>query len=157
MEERVEEKKVRGPRTRKRRVRLTPVSTLHYVRLVYRSVLFILLLVGYISFRLFDGRDITERLENQPAIIVVTCAVFIFEMILRFFPSKLESPGCQKQFASNYIRSGETDIVIEDNNAVFLVALIWISFNGIFGALHMAGSSTTALCSFCAARTPCAT
>ena len=53
--------------------------------------------------------------------------------------SRLESPGCQKQFAKNYIRSGSTEIAIEDNNATVLVALIWIVFNGVFGALHMAG------------------
>ena len=66
-------------------------------------------------------------------------AVFLVEMFLRFFPSRFESPGCQKQFAKNYIKTGRTDIVIQDNNAVMLAALIWIAFNGLFGALHMKG------------------
>jgi hypothetical protein len=60
------------------------------------------------------------------------------EMIFRFFPSRFESPGCQKQFARNYIKTGSTEIVIPDNNATILVALTWIIFNGIFGALRMA-------------------
>ena len=112
---------------------------LHYVRLVYRSVLFILLVIGYIRFRLGRGDGLTADLQKYSAILIVTWAIFVLEMILRFFPSKYESPGCQKQFARNYIKSGQTDIVIPENHATLLVALIWIIFNGIFGALHMTG------------------
>ena len=119
--------------------KLSVVSTLHYIRLIYRSLLFILLLISYIRFRLDRGGTITESAEKFPAIVYVTWAVFVVEMILRFFPSKYESPGCQKQFARNYIKSGNTEITIPDNNATVLVALAWIVFNGIFGALHMAG------------------
>ena len=121
------------------RLRLSRVSTLHYVRLIYRSALFILLTVSYILYRLELGDDLTHWLKNSPAVLTVTWVVFVFEMVLRFFPSKYESPGCQKQFERNYIKSGRTDIFIEDNNAVLLVALVWIVFNAIFGALHMAG------------------
>ncbi len=120
------------------RIRLSPVSTLHYVRLIYRSALFILLTVSYILYRLELGDDLIHWLKNSPAVLTVTWVVFVSEMVLRFFPSKYESPGCQKQFARNYIKSGSTDISIPDNNATVLVALIWIVFNGVFGALHMA-------------------
>ena len=125
----------RHHRTRK----ITSVSLLHYIRLVYRSVLFVLLVIGYIRSCLGRGDGLTAELEKYSAILIVTWAVFVFEMILRFFPSKYESPGCQKQFARNYIKSGRTDIVVPENHATFLVALIWIIFNGIFGALHMTG------------------
>ena len=83
------------------------------------------------------GGKIISTLEKQPAILTVTWVVFVCEMITRFFPSRFESPGSQKQFRRNYIKSGETHIVIQDNNAVVLVALIWIVFNGILGALRM--------------------
>ena len=119
--------------------RISVVSAWHYFRLVYRSILFLLLLVGYLQYRLRDGLDVTSRLESRPSILVVTWAVFVVEMVFRFFPSRYESPGCQKQFACNYIKSGSTDIDIPDNNATVLVALVWIVFNGAFGALHMAG------------------
>ena len=121
------------------RRKISIVSSLHYVRLVYRSVLFLMLLISYIQFRLYSGKTITESMENMPAVLIVTWAVFVAEMVFRFFPSRYESPGCQKQFARNYIKSGKTEISIPDNNAAVLVALIWIVFNGIFGALHMAG------------------
>ena len=35
--------------------------------------------------------------------------VFAVEMVLRFFPSRLESSGCQKQFRRNYVKTGDTD------------------------------------------------
>jgi hypothetical protein len=124
---------------KKSKRRISVVSTWHYVRLVYRSVLFVLLLISYIRFRFYSEASIIESVEKMPTIIVVTWAVFFVEMVFRFFPSKYESPGCQKQFAKNYIKSGSTEIVIHDNNATMLVALIWVVFNGLFGALYMAG------------------
>ena len=121
------------------RRRLTAVSVMHYIRLVYRSLLFLGLLGLYLSYRIRGGRDIGQVLESRPAIIIVIWLTFTLEMILRFFPSRLESPGSQKQFAENYIKTGKTRIDIQDNNAAVLVALIWLFFNGILGALYMAG------------------
>ena len=117
--------------------KLTPVSVFHFVRLVYRSVLFLTLLVVYILYHVRGYGDLTVTLERRPFIILLTCCVFTVEMIFRFFPSRLESPGSQKQFARNYIKSGRTDIVIQENNATVLVLMIWICFNAIFGALYM--------------------
>ena len=117
--------------------RLTVVSVTHYIRLVYRSLLFILLLISYIGYRIHEGDEITSALEKQPLILVVTWAVFVFEMMLRFFPSRFESPGCQKQFRRNYIKTGNTEIIVQDNNATVLIALIWIILNGSIGALRM--------------------
>ena len=119
--------------------RLTVVSIMHYVRLVYRSILFLLLVIQYILFRLDRQVSLTALMEQRPLLLIITWAIFVVDMTLRFFPSRFESPGCQKQFAQNYIKSGSTDIVIQDNNAAILVALVWIVFNAIFGALHMAG------------------
>ena len=121
------------------RHKLTAVSIYHYIRLVYRSILFLMLLVFYIMYRIRGGTPLTARLESAPVVLMIAWTVYVIEMIQRFFPSRIESPGSQKQFAKNYIRSGSTDIVIDDNNATMLVALVWISMNGIFGALHMAG------------------
>lgn len=120
-----------------KKVKLTAVSMLHYVRLVYRSALLLAFLVVYLHYRLNGGEDVETILEERPLIVSIIWSVFTLEMILRFFPSRLESPGSQKQFARNYIRTGNTEIKVQDNNAVMLVALIWIAFNGIFGALHM--------------------
>ena len=120
-----------------KRPKISVVSAWHYFRLVYRSLLFLLLLIGYISYRV----DLTSALktiyERRPIILIVIWGVFAVEMIFRFFPSAYESPGCQKQFGQNYMKSGKTEITIPDNNATLLVALIWVVFNGIFGALYL--------------------
>lgn len=119
--------------------KLTAVSSFHYFRLVYRSALFLAFLWMYLSCRLSGGPEISEVLESRPLIFSLIWVVFTLEMILRFFPSRLESPGCQKQFARNYVKTGKTNIDIQDNNGVVLVALIWVAFNALFGALHMSG------------------
>ncbi len=119
--------------------KISVVSKVHYLRLVYRGILFVLLLLAYIRSKLYSEPTVVESVEKIPVIIYVTWIVFVVEMVMRFFPSEYESPGCQKQFKRNYIKSGSTDIDVSDNNATMLVAITWIVFNGIFGALHMAG------------------
>lgn len=118
---------------------LTPVSTLHYIRLFYRSALFLAALVLYLIGRITHTDAMVHLLREQPIIAWIIWLVFTAEMLFRFFPSRLESPGCQKQFAGNYIKSGRTEIQIQDNNATMLVALIWICFNMVFGVLYMTG------------------
>ena len=51
--------------------RISIVSMLHYVRLVYRSALFILLLIGYIRFRIHSSGTVIENIEKLPVIIYV--------------------------------------------------------------------------------------
>ena len=123
----------------KQKKKLTPVGIWHYTRLVYRSILFLLLIYAYVRYRFIYHEPFIIGLERMPVIIFIVWAIYVVEMIFRFFPSKIESPGCQKQFARNYIKSGRTEVVIPDNNATMLVALIWVVFNCIFGALHMMG------------------
>ncbi len=124
---------------KKRRIRLTAVSTFHYIRLVYRSLLFLMAVVFYIAYRIGMGEGMSVYLARLPVILAVIWVVYVLEMIFRFFPSKLESPGCQKQFARNYVKTGHTEIDVQDNHGTMLVALIWICFNGVFGVLHMTG------------------
>jgi hypothetical protein len=59
-------------------------------------------------------------------------------MLLRFFPSSLESMGCQKQFARNYRPTGRpvSDAEILPNIRTWIVLIVWIALNGIFGLLY---------------------
>ena len=122
-----------------RKRKLSVVSAQHYFRLSYRLLLFGILLVVYIRDKMNHGGTLMDLMDSYPVIIVLIWIIFTVEMVQRFIPSPTESPGCQKQFARNYIKSGSTDIAIQENNASVLVALVWVLFNGIFGALHMAG------------------
>ena len=112
------------------------ISMFHYVRLFYRFVLFVITVVWYLDTRFTQGTvSIRNNIDNP--FLFVLWGVYMLEMIFRFFPSNIESPGCQKQFKKNYISTGKTEIKLHDNNAVMIVAIIWIIGNAIFGALHM--------------------
>ena len=124
---------------KKRKIRLTAISTFHFIRLVYRSILFLAAAAFYIAYRFTNDERISVHLDKLPVVLAVIWVVYVVEMVLRFFPSRLESPGCQKQFARNYIKTGQTEIDVQDNHGTMLVALLWICFNGVFGVLHMTG------------------
>ena len=116
--------------------RITKVGIYHYVRLFIRIVIFLILLYQYVFHKVIEGLDIFDSATIQEIAIIVIFIMFIIEMALRFFPSPVESPGCQKQFRRNYIKTGKTNIVIEDNNGVVLVALLWVGLNAVLGMLH---------------------
>lgn len=120
----------------KRKIKLSKVSSFHYFRLTYRSILFIYTLIWYITSRM-NGNNITIRNVEGNMLLNFIWLLFFVEMVMRFFPSNLESPGCQKQFKKNYHPTGRTDVVLHDNNAVMIAALAWISLNGIFGWMYM--------------------
>ena len=81
---------------------ITKVVLMHYIRLFYRSVLFITMLTAYVYDRLHGINAFSDLTEIVPVIARVFMVVFLAEMFFRHFPSKLDSPGCQKQFAVNY-------------------------------------------------------
>ena len=111
--------------------KLSKISLLHYVKLLLRSFLFFAVLVFYIL-------DRTAVLKNFTLLLIVVWVFFLVEMLLRFFPSRLESMGCQKQFARNYEPTGEGTNLPENQSwkITALVALIWLALNGIVGALY---------------------
>ncbi len=118
---------------------MTKVSVFHFIKLIYRSILFISTLIWYISGKV-KGNEISLQqsdIGKQEIILAVVWIVFIIEMIMRMLPFKLESNGSQKQFGRNYMPSGRKEIRIDDNNATVMVALIWVLLNGIIGALYL--------------------
>ncbi|MBP3333725.1 MAG: hypothetical protein J6M35_06735 [Clostridia bacterium] len=123
----------------KRRFKLSKISALHYFKLFFRSFLLIAATVLYIIGKVKHSDDTFGGYEKQPAILAFIWVVFVIEMILRFFPSKLESMGCQKQFKKNFIPT-ESDIPKNQPFKItLLVAIVWILLNGAIGALYFAG------------------
>lgn len=120
-------------------IKVSRISTLHYTKLIYRSVLFIIALYCYIFHILSSG----DELFGIPfPIIVLIWGVYIVEMILRFFPSRFESMGCQKQFSKNYLSSGkefDAEGKRHQDKTIFIVALLWIVLNLILGILFWIG------------------
>ena len=90
--------------------KLSIVMITHYLDLVWRSVLFLVVLVIWIT-DMINGKDtLVHQMKEHWVILSVLWLFFAGEMIIRFFPSKIRSPGCQKQFAINYIKTGNTEI-----------------------------------------------
>lgn len=123
-------------------MKISKISALHYTKLVYRSALFLMALYCYIFHLLRSGDELFG--VPLPIVVVIWC-VYIIEMVLRFFPSRFESMGCQKQFSENYKPTGKDLDVAEmhhQNKAAAVVAALWIGLNLIFGVLLKIGFFT---------------
>ena len=76
--------------------RVTLVCGFHYVKLVYRALLLFAAVFLYVITRV-KGMTLPAYFPTllQWSLILIWL-VYAAEMICRFFPSRLESPGCQK-------------------------------------------------------------
>lgn len=113
--------------------RISKISYLHYVKLVLRSLLLLASIAVYVL-------DRTEVLTHNYVLPIIVWVFFAVEMTMRFFPSRLESMGCQKQFKRNYEPVGADAVPTNQSwKVTALVAAVWIGFNAIFGALYYLG------------------
>lgn len=113
---------------------------LHYFKLTYRSLLFIIATLFYIIFN-DNARHapiISETSGKMPWILSAVWIIYVIEMLLRFFPSSFESMGCQKQFAKNYKPTDKkpSEAILLPGIRTFAVVIAWIILNGIFGLLY---------------------
>lgn len=115
---------------------LSKTSTMHYIKLVFRSLLFICALIIYIINKIRNATSPFGGLEHQPFILSFIWIVFVSEMILRFFPSKLESMGCEKQFKHNFKPTGKTEAKNISWKATLSIIVAWTILNGLIGVLY---------------------
>ncbi len=125
-------------RSKKRR-KLTSIMRLHYLKLFLRSLLFLGALSLYTANRLLNLDDIFCGVENMPLILSVIWLFFVIDMLLRFFPSRFESMGCQKQFARNYKPTGKAFGAEHRFTPIRAVIISWLLLNGAIGAAYLAG------------------
>ena len=116
--------------------KISVISALHYVQLVFRSSLLLAALMVYLNVRDADRMFVSYR-----PFFIFLWAAYAVEMLLRFFPSPVESMGCQKQFRRNYIpRSGcQEKPELVSWKRTFLSAAAWLALNGVFAVLYMTG------------------
>ncbi len=127
-------------KTPKARKRWSTISILHAWKLVARSVLFILAIVCYIFGTVLGHTDaVLGALEDNWPFLILVYVIFIVEMLLRFFPSKIESMGCQKQFRRNFIPTEQTKPNIPRKRGTFISLVSWLLLNGAIAALYFAG------------------
>ncbi len=118
--------------------KMSKIVKMHYIKLVFRSVLFIAALAVYVYNRLLGTGEVLGGFEKNNTLLRIIWFVFFVEMLLRFFPSKLESMGCQKQFKQNFISNctnGKTQIP-STKKSTFIVVAFWVVLNGIIAALY---------------------
>ena len=119
--------------------KLSKISALHYYKLFFRSALLLAALVIYILDPERFCAALLGRIPEGPFIFIIIAVVFAAEMILRFFPSDVESMGCQKQFKKNYIKTGEDIPSCRTPLRTLSVAGAWLLLNGIIGAIYLLG------------------
>ena len=122
-----------------RNIKLSKISTLHYIKLFYRSALFIAATIVYIVNRVRHTGLMFGGYENSPVLLTAIWLVYATEMILRFIPSSYESMGCQKRFKSNFIPTNDKKPVNQDWRITLLVFMTWIAFNSVFWILYLLG------------------
>ncbi|MBQ3080792.1 MAG: hypothetical protein IJC48_12480 [Clostridia bacterium] len=115
--------------------------TLHYVKLIFRSLLLAAALSVYIYNRLNKTGQYFGGFESNKVLLCIIWLVFIAEMFMRFFPSRLESMGCQKQFSKNYIEieNRPQKPTAQPWLVTFSVAAAWIALNAVIGVLYYTG------------------
>lgn len=124
-------------KVQKWKIKLSRISAMHYFKLVFRSIIFLAAAVDYIFARV-NGGDMGRVAQMSPVKIFIWI-VFAVEMALRFFPSKLESMGCQKVFARNYKPAVNAGQCPKDGKSTLMVALAWILLNGAIAAVYAIG------------------
>lgn len=117
---------------------LTPICGLHYVKLIYRTLLFLLAFIMYLTCGSENKNELHLSFKTEYWPLLVIWVVYTAEMACRFFPSRLESMGSQKQFRSNYAPTGEETPQLLSWRRTLTVVLAWAFLNGVIGALYFA-------------------
>ena len=119
--------------------RLSRISSMHYCKLVFRSLLLLAAMAVYIADKHKYTAPLYDDISRHPILASFIWVVFVLEMILRFFPSNLESRGCQKQFARNYNPRPNAKPALQSAATTASVAIAWFALNGAIGALYFTG------------------
>lgn len=117
--------------------KISKTSRMHGIKLIARAVLFASALTLYIINRIKNNDEVFGGYEKLIWLLTVIWLIYAVEMIMRFFPSRIESPGCQKQFAKNYQPTGEDKPRLQSWKRTFAVAAVWLVLNAAIGVLYM--------------------
>jgi len=121
-------------------MKLSPISIMHYLKLIGRSAMFLLAAVLYFIGKLQHG-EMFAGFEHSILPLAYT-VIFAAEMLLRLFPSKLESMGCQKHFKQNYVPRCEVakkELRLRGLKKITPVIISWLALNALIFALYFAG------------------
>lgn len=119
--------------------KMSRIVVLHHIKLIFRSALFLLALIVYIINRVHGTGEVFGGFEKNSFLLGAIWCVFFIDMLLRLFPSKAESMGCQKQFWKNYIKRPDSDLPVKLHSwkSTLRVACAWFLLNGMIGAAYL--------------------
>lgn len=125
-------------------MKISRISLLHCYKLVFRSLLLLAALALYIVGRVKGSEGLFGGLEENRVVLGIIWGAFAFEMVLRFFPNKSESMGCQKQFGRNYRpyegqEHAHIRTVPHRAWRTWICLAAWLTLNIPFGILYYAG------------------
>lgn len=107
-------------------------SRIHFVRLAYRSAFFIIYLISVIAVKLHAEVEDWKNVLSKAIWLV-----FITEMLMRLFPSKHSSMGCEKQFKKNHAPVSDSEAAVLSSGRIIIVAAAWIALTAIIGAMYL--------------------
>ena len=115
-------------------MKLSAISRIHYGKMALRGVIFLAAAVAYLLDRLQIG---TDAAGWNHGVLIAAWLLLMIEMVLRLFPSRTESMGCQRQFAKNYKPTGYPPMKAKNQTkAVIGVVAAWFALNGAIGVLY---------------------
>lgn len=124
----------------KNKKNISKITRMHFIKLFFRSLLLIIAIICYVSSDNIIITTLLDNFGNHHIIFFFIWLVFLVEMIFRFFPSNIESMGCQKQFAKCYIKNNEKISEIERkraNKGAIISLAVWIVLNGFIYFLNI--------------------
>ena len=120
--------------------RWSRTSLLHAWKLIGRSLLFLAAIICYVISTVFGHTDdVLGALADNVWMLSVIWGIFVAEMLLRFFPSRAESMGCQKQFKRNFIKTDMQKPNLPSAKGTALALGSWILLNSIIAVLYYTG------------------
>ncbi|MBE7041832.1 MAG: hypothetical protein E7400_07700 [Ruminococcaceae bacterium] len=127
--------------------KMSRIVAMHYVKFIVRSLLFLSASGIYLFNRIQNTGKPFGGLEENHLVLGVIWIFFFVEMVLRFFPSKFESTGCQKQFARNFERKDSIQEPETRGQGIrtFWAAASWIMPNTVLTILYLTGVFDTGL------------
>ena len=124
---------------KKKTLQLSKLYIYHYLKLGFRVALFTFALLLYIINKAKGASHPFGKVETQPIFWCALWLFFVFGMVLRFFPSKLETIGSQKHFKRNFVPTGEDKPSLTPRKSIVTFTLCWVALNLVFGTLYLLG------------------
>ena len=125
------------------RIQKTDILNRYFVKFIFRFLVFAAILTAYLV-----DREGLYRLPTQPIRMGITTlhllwAVFMVIMLMHIFPSRYRSMALRKAEKYTYRENtgySEMELlrfVQQQNVRAWMIMLIWLSFNAIFGILYL--------------------